>query len=92
MHLFGSSGEGGADSEDEDWRGSGASKGDIDDSSGEEEEEEGNEAAEQELGEATIRLVRLFANIAINSEIGTLLAKRKDTVNVSEQSTKVVCC
>lgn len=50
-----------------------------------------NEAAEQELGEATVRLVRLFANIAINSDIGFALARRKDTVNVRLHRLHVKC-
>jgi hypothetical protein len=35
--------------------------------------------AESELNDATVKLLRLFANLTINETIGFLLAKRKDT-------------
>jgi hypothetical protein len=88
MHILSSSGDNAADSDGDEWGSGGSdSKGKIDDSFDDYDNEGGDdEAAEQELGEATVRLVRLFANICINEDIGVQLAKRKDTINVSTVS------
>lgn len=88
MHIFSSSGDNATDSDGDEWGSGGSdSKGKIDDSFDDYDNEGGeDEAAEQELGEATVRLVRLFANICINEDIGVQLAKRKDTINVSTVS------
>lgn len=53
--------------------------------SGEEDSDgEGHEesAAEHELCDATVKLLRLFANLSINESIGFTLAKRKDCTKV----------
>jgi hypothetical protein len=51
---------------------------------GEESDGEGQEesAAEYELCDATVKLLRLFANLSINEAIGYSLAKRKDSAKV----------
>lgn len=93
MHIFNSSGDIAGDSEGDEHGGGGESRhmeDSFDDDDAEEEEGE-DEAAEQELGEATVRLVRLFANLCINEEIGVQLAKRKDTINVRNYHTQVWC-
>jgi len=38
--------------------------------------------AEQELGDATVKLIRLFANLSINESIGKTLAKRRDSTKM----------
>jgi hypothetical protein len=68
----------GSDAEDDDYESS-------EDSS--EEEEEGFEidhAAEIELRDATIKLVRLLANISIDSGIGMAIGSKADNVEVSQ--------
>jgi hypothetical protein len=51
---------------------------------GEESDGEGQEesAAEYELCDATVKLLRLFANLSINESIGFALAKRRDSAKV----------
>ncbi len=39
--------------------------------------------AEYELGDATVKLVRLFANLSINESIGEILARRRESLEVS---------
>lgn len=53
-----------------------------DESDGEEQEES---AAEHELCDATVKLLRLFANLSINESIGFTLAKRKDSTKVYDR-------
>jgi hypothetical protein len=51
---------------------------------GEDSDGEGQEesAAEYELCDATVKLLRLFANLSINESIGFALAKRRDSAKV----------
>lgn len=49
---------------------------------GEESDGEGESAAEYELCDATVKLLRLFANLSINESIGFALAKRRDSAKV----------
>ncbi len=43
---------------------------------------EGNSAGEQELWDATIKLLRLLANLCIDETIGSALAKRPEALQV----------
>jgi hypothetical protein len=47
--------------------------------------------AEYELCDATVKLLRLFANLSINEAIGYSLAKRKDSAKVYFQISQLCC-